>query len=163
RRGEAHLDIPKVAVDRPQALAARVRAGKDGIEQLDLRVKVDTEKDQREALIKRAAEERVDRTIMSAEQGAAIVMKLARLRTAGLYRDALSYHDLGALRVVIGWEHESKPGTELVAMLAPNGQPAPFADVRKLMPEGYRYEEGQAITQWETPIPPPEAYEILAK
>ena len=67
-RGEARLDIPKVAVDRPQTLAATVRAGRDGIERLDLRVKVDTEKDERDALIQRTADERVDRTIMSAEQ-----------------------------------------------------------------------------------------------
>ena len=43
RRGELRLDIPKIAVERPQTLAAAVRAGRDGIERLDLRVKVDTE------------------------------------------------------------------------------------------------------------------------
>ena len=42
--------FPKIAVDRPQTLAAAVRAGRDGIERLDLRVKVDTEKDERDAL-----------------------------------------------------------------------------------------------------------------
>src|SRR4029079_13693913 len=46
RRGEVRLDIPKIAVARPQTLAARVRAGRDGIERLDLRLKVDTEKDE---------------------------------------------------------------------------------------------------------------------
>src|SRR5262249_52001999 len=39
RRGEARLDIPKIAVERPQTLAALVRAGRDGIERLDLRLK----------------------------------------------------------------------------------------------------------------------------
>ncbi len=43
RRGELRLDLPKIAVDRPQTLAAAVRAGRDGIERLDVRVKVDTE------------------------------------------------------------------------------------------------------------------------
>src|SRR5205823_2192618 len=70
RRGEARLDIPKIAVERPQTLAARVRAGTDGLTRLDLRIKVDTEKDEREALVKRTAEERVDRAILSAEQAA---------------------------------------------------------------------------------------------
>ena len=134
RTGEARLDIPKIAVDRPQTLAATVRAGRDGIERLDLRLKVDTEKDERDALIQRAADERVDRTIMSAEQARAVFANLGRLRAAGLYRDALAYHDLGGVRLTIGWEHESKPGTEVVATLDANGSPAPFPDIRKLLP-----------------------------
>ena len=96
RSGVARLDIPKIAVDRPQTLAAAVRAGRDGIERLDLRVKVDTEKDERDALVKRTADERVDRTMLSAEQVTAVFANLDRLRAAGLYRDALAYHDLGS-------------------------------------------------------------------
>ena len=177
RRGEARLDIPKIAVDRPQTLAAAVRAGHDGVERLDLRLKVDTEKDEREALVKRTAEERVDRTMMSAEQASAVFTNLARLHSANLYRDALSYHDLETLRVTIGWEHESKPGTEIVSTLDSNGQPAPFPDIKKLLPAGFnvarldnvaRLNVGSGLqagplVQWDTPIPPPEAYEILAK
>jgi hypothetical protein len=162
RSGEARLDIPRIAVDRPQTLAASVRAGRDGIERLDLRVKVDTEKDEREDLVKRAADERVDRTMMSAEQARAVLENLGRLRAAGLYRDALAYHDLGGLRVAISWEHDGKPATEVVASVDA-GSPAAFPDIKKLLPDGYRFASGQAITQWDTPIPPPEAYEILAK
>jgi hypothetical protein len=162
-KGEVRLDVPKIAVDRPQALAATVRAGRDGIERLDLRVKVDTEKDEREALVKRTDELRVDRTMMSAEQASAVFANLNRLRAAGLYRDALSYHDLGTVRVTVGWEHDSKPATEVVATLDGNGAPAPFPDIRKMLPAGYRYTAGSPLVQWDTPIPPPEAYEILAK
>src|SRR5262249_45193607 len=121
RTGEVRLDVPKVAVDRPQTTAAFVRAGRDGIERLDLRIKVDTEKDEREALVQRADEIRVDRTIMSAEQARAVLANLGRMRAAGVYRDALAYHDLGAMRVTIAWEHDSKPSTETVATLDPNG------------------------------------------
>ena len=138
KRGEIHLDIPKIAVERPQTLAASVRAGRDGVERLDLRVKVDTEKDERDALIKRTADERVDRTMISAEQVSAVFANLAKLHAARLYREALSYHDLGALRVTTGWEHESKPGTEIVSTLDGSGQPAPFPDIanvaRRLQP-----------------------------
>ena len=77
-----------------------------------------------------------------------------RLRQAGAYREALAYHDLGSLRVTAGWEHESKPSTEVVATLEPNGAPAPFPDIRKYP---------ATALQWDTPIPPPEAYGILAK
>jgi hypothetical protein len=185
RKGEVRLDIPKIAVDRPQTTAATVRAGRNGVDRLDLRVKVDTEKDERGALIKRADETRVDRTMLSAEQARAVFAQLNRLRASGLYRDALAYHDLGAVRVTIAWEHESKPGTEVVATLEPNGAPAPFPDITTYGPrlraearsdreraaagalpsDGARafQASGTPLVQWDTPIPPPEAYEILAK
>src|SRR5262249_35128803 len=43
-----------------------------------------------------------------------------------------------------------------------NGKPAPWPDIRKLLPAGYRPGPGP-IVQWDTPIPPPEAFELLAK
>ena len=163
RAGEARLDIPKVAVDRPQTLAALVRSGKDGIDRLDLRIKVDTEKDDRVELVKRADELRVDRTIMSAEQLTAVVANLSRLRAAGLYKDALAYPGLGSVRVTAGWEHESKAGVETVATLDPNGTPRALPDIRKAAPSAAAAVQGGPMVQWDTPIPPPEAYEILAK
>jgi Zinc carboxypeptidase len=169
RRGVARLDIPKVTIERPQTLAATVRAGRDGVDRLDLRVKVDTEKDERNALVQRVDERRVDTTMMSAEQAQALFANLARLRAAGLYRDALAYHDLGSLRVAIGWEHESKPATEVVAALEPNGAPEPFPDIRRATSVGASLQAGATravdapLVQWDTPIPPPEAAEILAR
>jgi hypothetical protein len=96
----------------------------------------------------------VDRTIMSAEQAKAMLENLARLRAAGLYRDALAYHDLGGLRVALAWEHDSKPATEVVASLDA-GSPAAFPEIKKLLPDGYRFTPGQAITQWMFRHPPP--------
>ncbi len=168
-RGEIRLDVPKIAVDRPQALAAVVGDGRDGIDELQLRVKVDTQKDERDQLVLRAAEERVDRTIISAEQVTAVVANLERLRAAGLYRDALAYHDLNRLRITAGWQHESKPASESAVTLTANGSPAPFPDIRALLPQGWRYEAASGaapsteLVQWNEPIPPPEANEILAK
>ena len=153
KRGVARLDIPKIAVDRPQTLAARVRAGREGIEQLDLRVKVDTQKDEREALVKRSDEFRVDRSILSADQATGVMANLAEMRTAGLYREALAYHDLGAIRLTVAWEHESKPDAEQVATVGP-GAPEAFPDIKKYPAKDL---------QWDTPIPPPEAYGVLAK
>jgi hypothetical protein len=166
RAGVVRLDVPKVAVERPQTLAALVRAGKDGVERLDLRIKVDTEKDERDALAKRSDERRVDTTMMSAEQARAVLANLGRLRAAGLYRSALAYHDLGALRVTIAWEHESKPATEVVATLEPNGTPAPFPDIRTAGARAFQANDttpNTPLVQWDTPIPPPEAAEILAR
>jgi Zinc carboxypeptidase len=164
RAGVVRLDVPRVAVDRPQTLAATVRAGRDGVDRLDLRVKVDTERDERESLVQRADDRRVDTTIMSAEEAQALFANLSRLRAAGLYRDALAYHDLGALRVTVAWEHESKPGSEVVAALEPNGAPAPFPDIRALARDGAVAGAAPGpLVQWDTPIPPPEAAAILAR
>ena len=91
----ARLDIPKIAVDRPQTLAATVRAGRDGIERLDLRVKVDTEKDERDALVKRTPTSASIARSCRPSRRRAVFANLDRLRAAGLYRDALAYHDLG--------------------------------------------------------------------
>jgi len=161
--GELKLDIPKIAVDRPQTIGALVRDGQDGIERLDMRVKVDTETDEHDALVKRAAEERVDRAILSAEQVKAVVAKLATLRSAGLYRDALAYHDLGRLQLTASWEHESRPETDVVVAFDGPTSPAPWPDIRKLLPDGYSHSSGEPLVQWDTPIPPAEAYAILAK
>jgi hypothetical protein len=160
--GEARMDIAKVALTRPQAVAAWVRDGKDGLDRLALRVPVDTQWDERPALIKRARAEQVDRQIISAEQVKGIVDHLGRLRAAGLYRDALAYHDLGGIDITSSWAHEPDRATEESVSLAPNGRAAPFPDIRRHLPAGYRYAGGE-IVQWNTPIPPPEAAELLAK
>jgi len=101
---------------------------------------------------------------MSAEQARAVLANLGRLRAAGLYRSALAYHDLGALRVTIAWEHESRPATEVVATLDPNGTPAPFPDIHTAAEGARALQAGDTpLVQWDTPIPPPEAAEILAR
>jgi len=160
--GERRLDISKVAVERPMAVSALVRDGRNGIERLDLRVKVDMQKDERAALVKRARAERVDEQIMSAEQVSALVANLGRLRAAGLYRDALAYHDLTTIRLSAGTEFDPDPAKELAASLDPNGTPKPFPDIKALIPTGYRAATGP-IVQWDTPIPPPEGNQMLAK
>lgn len=156
------LDVPKVAVERPSAVSAVVKDGRDGIETLTLRMKTDSEGDDRDALIIRAREERVDETIMSAQQAGSLLANLSALRAAGLYRDALAYHDLGTIQLTTHWTYDSTPEAEHTFTLEANGEPTPWPDIRKLLPSGYRYASGP-IVQWDTPIPPPEANELLAK
>jgi hypothetical protein len=163
RSGELRLDIPKIAVDRPQALAAVVRAGRDGVQRLDLRIKVDTRADERNELVKRAAEERVDRTILSAEQVQAVVAALTQLRAAGLYRDGLAFADLGSIRITAGTEYQPEPDADVTATLESNGAPPAPPEIKKFLPAGYAHRPGDVITQWDTPIPPPEANQMLAR
>ncbi len=125
QEGKARRDVPKAAVDRPVALAALVRDGQDGIARLDLRVKVDTEQDERPTLITETRAETVDRQMMSAAEVKAVVANLARLRAAGLYRDALAYHDLGEIRIAAAWTFDEDAKAQLVADLRPTARRRP--------------------------------------
>ena len=158
----ASMDVPKVRIDRPSAWSARVREGQDGLTELSLRLKVDSEKDQRAELITRFAEDRIDSRMMSAEQVAAVVGNVQRLRAAGLYRSALAFHGVGRIHVTAGWEFERRPQSEHVATLEANGTPPPFPDIKSRLPAGYSRGTGP-IVQWDTPIPPPEAADQLAR
>ena len=98
---------------------------------------------------------------MSADQVTALVATLERLRGAGLIRTRWRIN-FRTIKIAAGWEFEAKPGTERTATLAANGTPAPLPDILKLLPAGYKY-NGERIVQWDTPIPPPEGHQMVAK
>ena len=161
RSGEARLDIPKIAVDRPQTLAATVRAGRDGIERLDLR----REGRHREGRARRADQAQPTRRASiarccPAEQAPRVFANLNRLRARGLYRDALAYHDLGArsrddrlgAREQAGHRGRRDARAQRIAGAVSRHQEA-AADARDVASSRPR------LVQWDTPIPPPEAYE----
>ncbi len=154
-------DILPLELDKPRPLAARVRAGVDGIEQLDFHVHVDFELDRRDEFVRRRSASYVDRNISSAEQIQGIIDNIANLREKGLYEGALAYHDLGTLQVAADWSLEIDPETQLIAALPANGSPAPFPTVSAFIPPDYLPASAVPV-QWETPIPPPEARDILA-
>jgi hypothetical protein len=156
------LDIPPVELDEPRPLAARVKTGSAGIEQLDFHVHVDFERDRRDEFVRRRSARYVDSNITSAEQVSAMVELLGALRQEGLYRDALAYHDLGTIAVAAGWSHEIDPQAQRVAILPANGSPLPFPDIADHLPTDYVPASAVPV-QWETPIPPDEAREILAE
>ena len=128
---EVRRNIPRVEMNRPKALTAHVRAGEPGLTRLELRVKVDTQQNERAELSERTRSEQVDERILSAEQVVAMVEHLSALRAAGLYEDALAYHALETLAVRAGWEHKIDWENEPVVELAANGSPAPFPDIRR--------------------------------
>ena len=183
-RGERRLDIPKVAMERPSLRRAVVAPETPALARLDVRVKVDTEMDQRDSLLVLAPARQVDASMISAEQIAATVYHLVGLRAAGLYADALAWHDVGEIALHAEWpgdgdepadaaaeadsaaaaegERPSPRSNTLTALLPANGVPAPLPDWRALVPEGWSH-RGERLVQWETPIPPPEGHEIVAK
>ncbi len=162
RTGDMRLDIPKTGLDRPSARMARVRSGTPGLSHLGLRVRVDTELDMRDSLITVAREQQVDENMVSGEQIVAVMRHMEQLRDAGLYRSELAWAGLGSVEVWAEWTHEQDPESRVVGTLAANGSPAPPPDWRALLPAGYTYDGGR-IVQWDTPIPPPEGHQMLAR
>ncbi len=197
--GELRRDITKVSMERPSLYRAVIASAggepagssQPAIPRLDFRLEVDSEKNLRDSLVALASAEFVDRSWVSAEQITATVANLGALRDAGLYRDALAYHDVGEMRVRVEWgdddEEESleveedslevevdslgmeedsleveEDSSHVTAILPHNGVPAPLPVWTDLVPEGWSY-QGERIVQWETPIPPPEGHEMTAK
>ena len=155
-------DIVPVTIEKPVALGALVRAGQDGLEQLHYRMPVDMEEDRRAEFVLRTSARNVDSRMIWAEQMSGVVAQVNGLRAAGMYSSDLAYHDLGAMEIASYWGHEFDPDSQAVAHLTANGSPAPFPDINQLLPSGDGWRDGDLV-QWETPIPPPEAAEILAK
>ena len=159
---QSRLDIPKTSIARPSARLARVTAGEQGISHMALRVRVDTEFDMRDSLIAVAREQSVDERMVSAEMVEGLMQEIEALRGAGMYTSELAWHGLGSLELWAEWTHEQDPESRRTVVLAPNGIPASLPDWRALLPDVWRY-DGSRIVQWDTPIPPAEGHEMLAK
>ncbi|MDE2806116.1 MAG: M14 family metallopeptidase [Gemmatimonadota bacterium] len=162
RAGERRLDIPKITMERPSLRRAVIAAGAPALPRLDLRVRVDSEADERDALLVQARGEQVDARMISAEQVAATLANLGALRDAGMYVDALAWDDVGEIGVWAEWTHEQNDSARVTATLPGNGAPAPLPVWTDLLPESWSY-DGERIVQWDTPIPPPEGHQMTAK
>lgn len=160
--GQARLDIPETSLARPSARRALVKVGQSGLDRLALRVRVDTEMDMRDSLITTARELSVDERMVSAEQVTASIREIEALRGAGLYADALAYPGLGAIEIWAEWDHEQDPEQRMTASLAPNGSPSPLPSWRAFLPDGWEPSDDR-IVQWDSPIPPDEANQMMAR
>lgn len=162
--GEMRLDIPKVSMERPSARQAGVRAGEAGISHLALRVRVDTEADERDRLVGMAPADRVDETMISAEQVVATIDLIEWMRDRGAYSEALAYPGLGRIDVWAEWTHEQDPEARQATSLAANGSPAPLPDWRTaLTAEAGEAADNGRIVHWDEPIPPGEGDGMLAE
>ena len=160
--GQVRLDIPKTSLQRPSARMAKVRDGVPGLTHLGLRVRVDTDVDLRDSLLTYGTERQVDRSMVSAEQILAVMREIEGLRAAGLYPSALAYDGLGSIEVWAEWTHDQDADSRRTGTLAANGTPEALPNWRALLPNDWSY-SGDRVVQWDTPIPPPEGHEMLAK
>ena len=161
-RGERRLDIPKITMERPSLRRAVVAPGSPALPRLDLRVRTDSETDEREALLNMASPLQVDARMISAEQVAATLANLGALRDAGMYPTALAWDEVGEIGVWAEWNHEQDDSARVVAVLPANGTAAPMPSWTDLVPEGWRH-TGDRMVQWDTPMHPREGHEITAK
>ncbi len=160
--GLKRLDVPKVDMERPSLRRALVAPDSPRLARLDFRVRVDTERDERDAHLDLAPPEQVDERMMSAEQAAALLGALAELREQGLYADALAYDGVGEIGVWAEWSHEQDAQSRTTAVLPPNGRPAPPLRWTDLLADGWTHDGGR-IVQWDEPIPPAEGHRMMAK
>ncbi|MCH7715869.1 MAG: hypothetical protein IH876_07050 [Gemmatimonadetes bacterium] len=162
RETKVRRDIVPVALEKPKAVGALVRAGRPGLEQLYFQLKVDFETDRRDEFVLRTSARNVDSRMVWGEQVTGVMMFAYNLRDKGMYREDLAYHDLGWIEVAEFWGHKFDPDSQHVVRLPANGSPAAFPNIDELLPADDGWRNGELV-QWETPIPPPEAAEILAK
>ncbi len=153
-------NIANVEVDRPRAMTARVRAGSPGVSALRLRVKVDTDADERDVYVSHHGDDATDERILSAAEAIRKLDILGALRAAGLYEEELAFAGLGDLELAASWTWDHDADTERTTTLAANGSPPPFPDIM-----AFRDATGSEdrLVQWDTPISPPEAHGILAR
>ncbi len=152
---ERKLEIAPVEVETPKAAAVTVREGSNRLEKMFLECKVNTEQDEREALLLRAREEQVDRQILSQEQALAMVEALAELQRNGLYTEAFGYASLGELDFIF----QVGEG-EAAASLQTTGK-KPQQDILAVA-KSYEH-QGERIVHWDAPISPKEAEQMVAK
>jgi len=100
--------------------------------------------------------------MVSAEMVTGVAGEIEALREAGMYESELAWKELGTIELWAEWTHEQDPESRRTAFIRPNGTPLALPDWRTLLPETWSY-EGDRIVQWDTPIPPAEGDEMLAK
>lgn len=162
RPQELRRELPDVDIDRPEPLQAWVSPAFEGIAKLGFYVKVDFEQDRRDEFARRTSVGSIDARITNSEQVTGIIGHAAGLHAAGLYPRELAFHGLGEVELTVGWERDRSADTETIAALPRGGNPAPLPDITALLPASQDWRDAPLV-QWNTPMPPAEAYGVLAK
>jgi hypothetical protein len=135
------------------------RAGDEGLHQLLVRVAVTDSVDRFEEFEGRSSEAGIDRQFLSTELLAGMLSSLERLHEAGLVEEALSWDRVGELALDFRMEDDS--AYQHTATLPQSRRPR-STDNPRLLAEGWRH-RGEPLVQTESPMPPAENEEVLAK
>lgn len=163
---ERKRDLPAVHAENPRLVAARVRAGADGVESLTWRLRVDAREDKFEDWSKLEPEEQLSHTAVFADQLRGEFDEVKKLHAAGLYKSELSYAHLHGLQfefeLPLGFHPPEHTKPEIVtAELAVIAPPTPRPQIADFKPAPVDA-QGKFV-QWEHPIGPAESAALLSR
>ena len=135
------------------------RARGEGLSRMLFEVVVSDSTDRYEDFRSRGSEENIDRSFLSVEMLFGMVDALRNLHQNGMIEEALSFDRVGEL--AFRFTLEDSTAFTRMASLPRSRRPA-STDNPVLLDEGFRH-EGERIVQWDSPVPPSENDQILAK
>ena len=133
--------------------------GDEGLSRMLFEVVVSDSTDRYEEFQNRSSEENIDRSFLSVELLSGMVEALDDLHQEGMIEEALSFDRVAELAFRFTLE-DSTAFTRMVSL--PRSRSPASTDNPVLLDEGFRF-DGERMVQWETPIPPSESDEVLAK
>lgn len=151
--------LSSLPVNPPKLRGVAVRAGDEGLSRMLFEAVVSDSTDRYEEFRSRGSEENIDRSFLSVEMLSGMVDALRDLHQEGMIEEALSFDRVGELAFRFTLE-DSTAFTRMATL--PRSQRPASTDNPVLLDEGFRY-EGQRMVQWDSPIPPSENDDILAK
>jgi hypothetical protein len=151
--------LSSLPVDPPKLRGIVVRAGDAGLSKMLLETVVSDSIDRYEEFRSRGSEANIDRTFLSIEMLSGMVEALQDLHQEGMIEEALSFDRVEELAFRFTLE-DSTAFTRMV--LLPRGRSPASTDNPVLFDEEFRF-DGEQMVQWDSPIPPSENDQILAK
>ena len=153
--------LSPIGIEAPRLRGITARAGTDGLEQLLFEVVVTDSIDRYEEFRLRGTEAGIDRQFLSPDLVQGMVAMLGRLHEAGVAEDVLSFDRVGEIAFHMVMRDSAAASFSRLTSLSRTRRPA--STVRPaLIDRDFRW-NGQRIVQWDTPIPPAESDQILAK
>jgi hypothetical protein len=153
--------LSPLGFEAPRIRGITTRASTQGLEQMLFEVVVTDSIDRYEEMRLRSTEQGIDRQFLSPVLVQGMVGQLARLHQAGIAENALSFDRVGevALRMVM----RDTTKAHLSWMTSVERSRRPLSTARPTLADRSFRWNGQRIVQWDTPIPPAESAELLAK
>lgn len=155
---EFRYELPNIDVDEPLIAGVELKVG-DKIQNLFLNVKTDKNENPYNELKTRGSESYIDGTFVSAERLSGMVNILNELRDENIFSSALSVSGIENITFRFALEDSTEWLMESTVAQTEDTQPT----IRKAPLDKDFVYKGQNLVQWETPIPPSENNEILAK
>lgn len=144
-------------VPAPELRALRTQSGTEGLSRLRFDVETEVDSSIYPAMKMRGSEEDIDRAFPSSERLEGMAEHLRGLQERGLFSNALSYDRVG--KIALQFETGDSTATSRTVVLPQTN--APRSTEPPALPAATEIPGENPIVQWETPIPPDEANQLL--